>query len=446
VRDHARWFDDTRFLQEPEATAIFGNRWANVAPTSITTDPYMDRLAAEPLPPGWGSWYIPSANSTWINMITPGSFVPRTGTAGPQESESTGMYQANNNDIEPSQITDENTNRLLSIQRELPSFLAGLGTSSFDGLGNETASRLPRLLIPEPAYIPNSVLSSNDSPYYSAGGSIQQVNPPPVVIPRVMPTQRMLAVERPFLQFRRIVSAPSGINDGYHLVPAPSYSIPPEVTFGGSSSNVVESLQPVHLSSHRYVPIQTRPLLLTRTTRVETNGTSSSNDSFANLPHVPEHILAPRLAVVAEAIQRSIQENARDSDPVSSLFPKRRYNKRDRRTHDLVENSEVLYTKERYGRKGINAAPNAETKELDKIFFDNSHTREEIDTATIRHSEIKVLKKRAIELAKSQKNAGSNCDDVEDAPKRKRDEEEDEDKDSQGDNEGGLHEPKRVMI
>jgi hypothetical protein len=158
--------------------------------------------------------------------------------------------------------------------------------------------------------------------------------------------------------------------------------------------------------------------------------------------------------VVAEAIQKFIRENTKprfgsSSNAVPPSFPKRRRPravtyKRNRQTRDFVVNGEVLYTKERYGSKGINAALNAEIEELDKIFFDNRRSQEERDAASIRHTEIKILKRKAIELAKRQKNAGSNCNDIKEPSKRNN--EEDEDEDGQGGNQGDLRAQKRVLV
>jgi hypothetical protein len=457
VPDHTGRHDNALLWQGSEAIEVFESPWANATPSSMATDPHMARPAIEPLPPGWEDWYTPSANGTWMNMITPRPCLPRPSTARPRGPENTGIIQTDDGTdvMYLSQNMDENADDRVSTQAGSASMISAPATSSFSGLQTEIGSRDSRVAIPQLASIPNEI-SWNGTSSSNAIAAFEQVHSAPFFAPRATLVQpEMVPLQRTISRARRGGSVDFGIGVGYHEASVASGTISSAVPLGGSSSNAAAGLQRVHPAGRQYRQLRPRPVSSTGAPPPKTNVTASNNATVTSRTRVPEHILAPRLAVVAEAIQKSIRENTQprfesSSNAVTPSFPKRRRRpravnyKRNRQTRDFVVNGEVLYTKERYGSKGINAALNAEIEELDKIFFDNSRSQEERDAASIRHTEIKVLKRRAIELAKRQKNAGSNCNNVQDPSKRKH--EEDEDEDGQGGKQGDLRAQKRVMI
>jgi hypothetical protein len=456
VPDHTGRLDNALLWQGSEATEVIGSPWANSTPNLMATDPHMARLAIEPLPPGWEDWYAPSTNDAWINMITPRTVFPRPSTAGPRGPENTGMIKRDDGTdvMYLSQNMNENANGRVSTQAGSASMISAPAKSSFSSLRTETGSRDSGAAIPQLASIPNEI-SWNGISSSNAVAAFEQVHPAPFFAPRATSIQpEMVPLQPTMSRARRGGSAGFGIGTGYHEASTSSGTASSAVPLGGSSSNAASGPQRVPQAGRQYRRLRPRPVSWTGATSSETNVTASNNATVTSHARVPEHILAPRLAVVAEAIQKSIRENTQprfgsSSNQVPTSFPKRRRPravtyKRNRQTRDFVVNGEVLYTKERYGSKGINAALNAEIEELDKIFFDNSRSQEERDAASIRHTEIKVLKRRAIELAERQKNTGSNCNDVQEPSKRKH--EEDEDEDGQGGNQGDLRAQKRVMV
>jgi hypothetical protein len=334
------------------------------------------------------------------------------------------------------------------------SMLPAPATIYFSGLRTETSSRDFGAAIPQLASIPNEI-SWNGMSSSNAIAPFGQIHPEPFFAPRVTPVQpEMVPLQQAVSRARRGGSAGFGIGAGYHEASASSGTTSSAVSLGGTSSNAAAGLQRVLPAGRRYRQLRPRPVSSNGAPAPKSNVSASKNATVTSRTRVPEHILAPRLAVVAEAIQKSIRENTQprfgsSSNAVPPPVPKRRRPrvvtyKRNCQTRDFVVNGEVLYTKERYGSKGINAALNAEIEELDNIFFDNRRSQKERDAASIRYTEIKILKRKAIELAKRQKNTGSNCNDVKEPSKRKH--EEDEDGDGQGGNQGGLRAQKRVIV
>jgi hypothetical protein len=456
VPDHSGPLDDALLWQGSEATEGFKSLWANATPSSMATDPHMAGLDTGPLPPGWEDWYTPSANDTWMNMITPRPVVLRPSTTRPRGPGNTGMIQTDDGTdvIYLSQNMNGNAYGRVSNYAGSASMLSVPPTGSFSGLRTERGSRDSGFAIPQLASISNE-LSWNGISSSNAISALEQVHPAPFFPPRATPVQpEMVPLQRAISRARQGSSADFGISAGYHEASASSGTTSTAVLLGGYSSNAAAGLQRVPPANRRYRQLRPRPVSSTGTRSPETNVTVPSIATVTSRPRVPEHILAPRLVVVAEAIQKSVRENTQpkfgsSSNGVPPSIPKKRRPrvvtyKRNRQTRDFVVNGEVLYTKERYGSKGINAALNAEIEELDKIFFDNRRSQEERDGASIRRTEIKILKRKAIELAKRQKNAGSNCNEVKEPSKRKY--EEDEDEDGQGGNQGSLRAQKRVMV
>jgi hypothetical protein len=453
VPDHTARLDNGLLWQGSEATEVFESPWVNVTPSSMEVDPHMDRLDIEPLLPE--DWYTTSASDTWVNMITPPPVVSRPSTARPRGPESPGMIQTDDGTdvMYLSQNMDENANGRVFTQAGSASMISAPAASSFNGLRTETGLRDSGAAIPQLVPTPNEI-SWNGISSSNPIAAFEQAHPIPFYVPRATPAQpEMIPLQRTISRARRSGSAGFGISTSYHEASASPGTTSSAVPLSGSSPNAGAGLQRVPLG-RRCRQLRRRPVLSTGAPSPETNVTASNNATVASRIRVPEHILVPRLAVVAEAIQKSIRENAQprfgsSSNAVPPSFPQRRQPravtyKRNRQTRDFVVNGEVLYTKERYGSKGINAALNAEIEELDKIFFDSSRSQEERDAASIRHTEIKFLKRKAIELAKRQKNAGSNCNDVQEPSKRKH--EGGEDEDGQGGNQGDLRAQRRVMV